>query len=123
MCHTLLANDWHWDCQPGMPKRHGMRHWLLEGWGDLSLPCKIVYGETREGNGNRKSDVQPIQQNPETKLVGIKSFLILFRVTATLIDVNAAQSKLVLLENFSENYSKCLRLLVKLQLPIQSYYF
>ncbi|GJY14796.1 hypothetical protein Tco_0385218 [Tanacetum coccineum] len=35
-------------------------------------------------------------------------------VTAALIDVNAAQSKLVLLENFNEIYSKCLRLLVKL---------
>ncbi|GJX73683.1 putative reverse transcriptase domain-containing protein [Tanacetum coccineum] len=34
-------------------------------------------------------------------------------VTASLIDVNAAQSKLVLLENFNENYSKCLRLLVE----------
>ncbi|GJV67455.1 putative reverse transcriptase, RNA-dependent DNA polymerase [Tanacetum coccineum] len=33
------------------------------------------------------------------------------KVTAVLIDVNAAQSKLVLLENFNENYSKCLRLL------------
>ncbi|GJX76194.1 hypothetical protein Tco_0323005 [Tanacetum coccineum] len=44
-------------------------------------------------------------------------------VTAALIDVNATQSKLVLLENFNENYSKCLRLLVKLQLPVQSYYF
>ncbi|GJR52091.1 hypothetical protein Tco_1402612 [Tanacetum coccineum] len=33
--------------------------------------------------------------------------------TAALIDVNAAQSKLVLLENFNENYSKCLRLLYK----------
>ncbi|GJU16166.1 hypothetical protein Tco_1144132 [Tanacetum coccineum] len=43
-------------------------------------------------------------------------------VTAALIDVNAAQSKLVLLENFNENHSKCLRLLVKLQLPVQSYY-
>ncbi|GJS76628.1 hypothetical protein Tco_0726509 [Tanacetum coccineum] len=31
-------------------------------------------------------------------LVGIKSFLTLFRVTAALIDVNAAQSKLLLLE-------------------------
>ncbi|GJX98091.1 hypothetical protein Tco_0355110 [Tanacetum coccineum] len=31
--------------------------------------------------------------------------------TAALIDVNAAQSKLVLLVNFNENYSKCLRLL------------
>ncbi|GJT11988.1 putative ribonuclease H-like domain-containing protein [Tanacetum coccineum] len=33
--------------------------------------------------------------------------------TAALIDVNAAQSKLVLLENFNESYSKCLRLLYK----------
>ncbi|GKC38305.1 hypothetical protein Tco_1050689 [Tanacetum coccineum] len=36
-----------------------------------------------------------------------------YYVTAALIDVNAAQSKLVLLENFNENYSKCLRLLYK----------
>ncbi|GJV63827.1 putative ribonuclease H-like domain-containing protein [Tanacetum coccineum] len=41
-----------------------------------------------------------------------------YGITAALIDVNAAQSKLVLLENFNENYSKCLRLLVKLQLPV-----
>ncbi|GJV70683.1 retrovirus-related pol polyprotein from transposon TNT 1-94 [Tanacetum coccineum] len=33
--------------------------------------------------------------------------------TDALIDVNAAQSKLVLLENFNENYSQCLRLLYK----------
>ncbi|GKA67265.1 retrovirus-related pol polyprotein from transposon TNT 1-94, partial [Tanacetum coccineum] len=39
-------------------------------------------------------------------------------IIATLIDVNAAQSKLVLLENFNENYSKCLRLLVKSQLLV-----
>ncbi|GKA67554.1 hypothetical protein Tco_0767471 [Tanacetum coccineum] len=39
-----------------------------------------------------------------------------FGVTAALIDVSVAQSKLVLLENFNEKYSKCLRLLVKLQL-------
>ncbi|GJU85911.1 ribonuclease H-like domain-containing protein [Tanacetum coccineum] len=37
----------------------------------------------------------------------------LFGITTVLIDVNAAQSKLVLLENFNENYSKCLRLLYK----------
>ncbi|GJZ29579.1 RNA-directed DNA polymerase, eukaryota [Tanacetum coccineum] len=48
--------------------------------------------------------------------VGIKSLLMLFGITVVLIDVNAAQSKLVLLENFNEKYSKCLRLLVKLQL-------
>ncbi|GJR59813.1 putative ribonuclease H-like domain-containing protein [Tanacetum coccineum] len=34
-------------------------------------------------------------------------------ITAILIDFNAAQSKLVLLENFNKNYSKCLRLLYK----------
>ncbi|GJX60917.1 hypothetical protein Tco_0292307 [Tanacetum coccineum] len=50
------------------------------------------------------------------RIVGIKSFLMMFGVTAALIDVNAAESNLVLLVNFNENYSKCLRLLVKLQL-------
>ncbi|GJY63285.1 ribonuclease H-like domain-containing protein [Tanacetum coccineum] len=38
--------------------------------------------------------------------VRIKSFLMMFGVAAALIDVNDAQSKLVLLENFNENYSK-----------------
>ncbi|GKB56807.1 hypothetical protein Tco_0912993 [Tanacetum coccineum] len=33
-------------------------------------------------------------------------------ITAALIDVNAAQLKLKLLENFNESYSKCLRLLM-----------
>ncbi|GJV91196.1 RNA-directed DNA polymerase, eukaryota [Tanacetum coccineum] len=55
-------------------------------------------------------------------IVGIKSFLMLFGITAAHIGVNAAQLKLVLLENFNENYSKCIRLLVKLQLSVQSYY-
>ncbi|GKC11517.1 beta-amyrin synthase [Tanacetum coccineum] len=45
--------------------------------------------------------------------VGIKSLINVASITAALIDVNAAQSKLVLLENFNENYSKCLRLLYK----------
>ncbi|GJT45060.1 hypothetical protein Tco_0953775 [Tanacetum coccineum] len=48
------------------------------------------------------------------RIVRIKSFLMLFGITTVLIDVNAGQSKLVLLENFNENYSKYLRLLVKL---------
>ncbi|GJS89165.1 hypothetical protein Tco_0771801 [Tanacetum coccineum] len=52
-------------------------------------------------------------------IVGIKSLLNAVSITAALIDVNAAQSKLVLLEESNENYSKCLRLLVKLQLPVQ----
>ncbi|GJS23857.1 putative ribonuclease H-like domain-containing protein [Tanacetum coccineum] len=46
----------------------------------------------------------------------IKSLLNAVSITAALIDVNAAQSTLVVLENFNENYSKCSRLLVKLQL-------
>ncbi|GKB15283.1 hypothetical protein Tco_0849206 [Tanacetum coccineum] len=55
-------------------------------------------------------------------IVGIKSLLNVVSIIVALINVNDAQSKLVLLENFNENYSKCLRLLVKLQLPVQSYY-
>ncbi|GKB35164.1 zf-BED domain-containing protein, partial [Tanacetum coccineum] len=46
-------------------------------------------------------------------VVGIKSLLNIVSITAALIDVNVAQSKLVLLENFNGNYSKCLRLLYK----------
>ncbi|GKA87078.1 putative ribonuclease H-like domain-containing protein [Tanacetum coccineum] len=42
-------------------------------------------------------------------LLGLKPIM-LFGITTVLIDVNAAQSKLVLLEKFNENYSKCLRL-------------
>ncbi|GKD01596.1 hypothetical protein Tco_1171870, partial [Tanacetum coccineum] len=44
-------------------------------------------------------------------IVGIKSLLMLLVLLLFFIDVNAALSKLVLLENFNENYSKCLRLL------------
>ncbi|GKD26092.1 hypothetical protein Tco_1232306, partial [Tanacetum coccineum] len=47
------------------------------------------------------------------RIVGIKSLLNAVSITVALIDINAAQSKLVLLENFNENYSKCLRLLYK----------
>ncbi|GJU28281.1 hypothetical protein Tco_1166902 [Tanacetum coccineum] len=55
------------------------------------------------------------------RIVGIKSFLMLFGITTVLIDVNAAQSKLVLLENFNENYSKCQRLL-EVKTARESYY-
>ncbi|GJS63339.1 hypothetical protein Tco_0677903 [Tanacetum coccineum] len=52
----------------------------------------------------------------ERESIGIKSLFNAAGIAATLIDVHASQSKLVLLKNFNENYSKCLRLLVKLQL-------
>ncbi|GJQ89277.1 hypothetical protein Tco_0000416 [Tanacetum coccineum] len=42
----------------------------------------------------------------QVRIVGIKSFLNAASITAALIDVNTSQSKLVLLENFNENYSK-----------------
>ncbi|GKB13595.1 hypothetical protein Tco_0847518, partial [Tanacetum coccineum] len=58
---------------------------------------------TSSGNTNIKT----------ASLLGLKAFLMLFGITTVLIDVNVAQSKLVLLENFNENYSKCLRLLLK----------
>ncbi|GKD53868.1 hypothetical protein Tco_1287255, partial [Tanacetum coccineum] len=58
-------------------------------------------------------DVVPLTTNPPTiinikfrgGLLGLKAFLMLFGITTVLIDVNAAQSKLVLLDNFNENYS------------------
>ncbi|GJT84073.1 hypothetical protein Tco_1058415 [Tanacetum coccineum] len=55
----------------------------------------------------------PVEDLNLGRIVGIKSLLNAASITAALIDVNAAQSKLVLLENFNENYSKCLRLLYK----------
>ncbi|GJW76737.1 hypothetical protein Tco_0138419 [Tanacetum coccineum] len=42
-----------------------------------------------------------------------KKLQIDYEIAGDLIDINAAQSKLVLLENFNENYSKSLRLLVE----------
>ncbi|GJT46391.1 hypothetical protein Tco_0955106 [Tanacetum coccineum] len=80
--------------------------------------------ELVEGKEKRAGEelMQENAKKQKGRIVGINNFLMLFGVTAALIDVNAAQSKLVLLENFNENYSKYLRLLVKLQLPVQSYY-
>ncbi|GJR61370.1 zf-CCHC domain-containing protein [Tanacetum coccineum] len=63
---------------------------------DLHKFVKARYGSSR-----------PVEDLDLGRIVGIKSFLMLFGVNAAFIDVNAAQSKLVLLENFNENYSKC----------------
>ncbi|GJY93263.1 hypothetical protein Tco_0509045 [Tanacetum coccineum] len=57
--------------------------------------------------------IDMLNKKLQGRIVGIKSLLNAVSITAALIDVNAAQSKLVLLENFNENYSKCLRLLYK----------
>ncbi|GJT19937.1 ribonuclease H-like domain-containing protein [Tanacetum coccineum] len=46
-----------------------------------------------------------MQENNQKIKERIKSLLHAVSITAALIDVNAAQSKLVLLENFNENYS------------------
>ncbi|GKE67623.1 hypothetical protein Tco_1521784 [Tanacetum coccineum] len=78
---------------------------------DLYKLVKARYGSTR-----------PVEDLDLGRIVRIKSLLDAVSIIAALIDVNVAKSKLVLLENFNENYSKCLRLLVKLQLLVQSYY-
>ncbi|GJY50881.1 hypothetical protein Tco_0441728 [Tanacetum coccineum] len=57
--------------------------------------------------------IDMLNKKLQGRIVGIKSLLNAVSITAALIDVNAAQSKLVLLENFNGNYSKCLRLLYK----------
>ncbi|GJZ11612.1 putative ribonuclease H-like domain-containing protein [Tanacetum coccineum] len=74
-------------------------------WGNPQMDLQDQGGTPKEGKS---------QENVPLKLVvGIKSLLNATSITAILIDVNAAQLKLVLLENFNENYSKCLRLLYK----------
>ncbi|GKE12195.1 hypothetical protein Tco_1415746, partial [Tanacetum coccineum] len=47
-----------------------------------------------------------VNKKLQGRIVEIKSLLNDVSITAALIDVNVAQSKLVLLENFNENYSK-----------------
>ncbi|GJX95316.1 hypothetical protein Tco_0351114 [Tanacetum coccineum] len=68
----------------------------------------LVEGSLKRAGDELKQEVTKKQKG---RIVGIKSFLTLFGVTVDHIDVNVAQSKLVLLVNFNENYSKCLRLL------------
>ncbi|GKE49472.1 hypothetical protein Tco_1480730, partial [Tanacetum coccineum] len=70
-----------------------------------------AFATTANPIGRENTGIRSIKVG--STIVGIKSFLMLFGVTAALIDVHAAQSKLVLLENFNEKYSKCLRLLYK----------
>ncbi|GJT04691.1 putative ribonuclease H-like domain-containing protein [Tanacetum coccineum] len=67
-----------------------------------TTPFKVFHRLELDGGFNRLSSLR------------LKLFLVnVVSIIAALIDVNAAQSKLVLLENFNENYSKCLRLLYK----------
>ncbi|GKB31017.1 hypothetical protein Tco_0870418 [Tanacetum coccineum] len=55
-----------------------------------------------------------LQQRKETSIYTTYNYKYAKQeASAALIDVNAAQLKLVLLENFNENYSKCLRLMYK----------
>ncbi|GJV17691.1 hypothetical protein Tco_1363014 [Tanacetum coccineum] len=102
---------------------------------DLETLWKLVkakHGSTRLEEGNEKSKFLKVvnyaylhvgrkEVSPYT-IYNINDVGKEASVTAVLIDVNAAQSKLVLLKTFNENYSKCLILLLKLQLPVQSYY-
>ncbi|GJW88473.1 hypothetical protein Tco_0163813 [Tanacetum coccineum] len=86
--------------------QYGMIYMLVEKTYPLTLP----------------TITDMLNKKLQGRIVRIKSLLDAVSIIAALIDVNAAQSNLVLLENFNENYSKCLRLSVKLQLLVQSYY-
>ncbi|GJT09593.1 hypothetical protein Tco_0856635 [Tanacetum coccineum] len=80
------------------------------------LDINRIFGRNYDtSNADNTQDNQGIIKVSGVLLVGLKSSLmvLVFTIKACLIDVNAAQSKLVLLENFNENYSKCLRLLLK----------
>ncbi|GJU75372.1 hypothetical protein Tco_1272442 [Tanacetum coccineum] len=72
---------------------------------------RVLYWKLYDSCGVHSLRMQHIHIHMLGRIVGIKSFLMLFGITVALIDVNVAQSKLVLLVNFNENYSKCLRLL------------
>ncbi|GJV95275.1 hypothetical protein Tco_1546852, partial [Tanacetum coccineum] len=82
---------------------------------------KICYSEDQYAISIKEDTAYPCLHSPKTtketssirQIVGIKSLLNAASITAALIDVNAAQSKLVLMENLNENHSKCLRLLLK----------
>ncbi|GJY65728.1 hypothetical protein Tco_0467966 [Tanacetum coccineum] len=66
-----------------------------------------------EGSSKRAGEELEQESTRRQKVDEDKNTANLQSITAALIDVNDAQSKLVLLENFNENYSKCLRLLYK----------
>ncbi|GKC80039.1 hypothetical protein Tco_1130813 [Tanacetum coccineum] len=57
--------------------------------------------------------IDMLNKKLQGRIVRIKSLLNAVSITTALIDVNVDHLKLVLLENFNENYSKCLRLLYK----------
>ncbi|GJV83936.1 putative ribonuclease H-like domain-containing protein [Tanacetum coccineum] len=86
----------------------------VDGSWRLSMDYKVLDWKLYDSCGVHSLRMQHMHIHMLGRIVGIKSFLMLFGITTVLIDVNAAQSKLVLLENFNENYSKYLRMLVKL---------
>ncbi|GJX14355.1 retrovirus-related pol polyprotein from transposon TNT 1-94 [Tanacetum coccineum] len=79
----------------------------------VNFRIDLVEGRSKKAGTELEQEVTKKQKG---RIVWIKSLLMLFGITAVLNDVYAAQSKLVLLESFNENYSNCLRLLLKLQL-------
>ncbi|GKC22643.1 hypothetical protein Tco_1024793, partial [Tanacetum coccineum] len=71
---------------------------------------EVVMSEQEESNHGYTQNIQHFEEKDDVNEwlnVEITKYM------TALIDVNAAQSKLVVLENFNENYSKCLRLLYK----------
>ncbi|GKC76661.1 uncharacterized mitochondrial protein-like protein, partial [Tanacetum coccineum] len=83
---------------------------LIETWDDIHAK---IDADHQLAERMQAQEQEELREKKQTTNAGIKSLLNVVSITTALIDVNAAQSKLVLLENFNENYSKCLRLLYK----------
>ncbi|GJV78820.1 hypothetical protein Tco_1514690, partial [Tanacetum coccineum] len=101
---------------------------LIEKWDDIQAKIEVDHKLAQRLQAEEQEDLsvedkaklfqQILEQRrkyfvAKGRIVRIKSLLNAVSIIAALIDVNVAQSKLVLLENFNENYSKCLRLLYK----------
>ncbi|GJV90835.1 hypothetical protein Tco_1538648 [Tanacetum coccineum] len=71
-----------------------LKSFTMEDLEDMYKLVKAKYGSTRL-----------VEDLNLGRIIRIKSLLNAASITAALIDGNAAQSKLVLLENFNENYS------------------
>ncbi|GJY33934.1 putative reverse transcriptase domain-containing protein [Tanacetum coccineum] len=95
-------------------KTKDKREDIFEGYHEMNTPELQRLNKEEillHVENNIWNDVCVISQMQQTLKMPLGSFLVLFGITTVLIDVNAAQSKLVLLENFKEDYSECLRLL------------
>ncbi|GJV99869.1 putative ribonuclease H-like domain-containing protein [Tanacetum coccineum] len=92
--HNMTLRDPGWNMDTGASSYLGDNTCILTALSNQKQSHDEVYGFLKGSSRNSRGKRLAISMVEEA------------RVTAVLIDVNAAQSKLVLLENFNENYSK-----------------